>query len=182
VRSFKTYNPTTGATFTDTGVGGAVSAAIEPVKPVRLVGTAFFSSGGGRYIANTNLPDLIVNANASITLVGTRAFLVGVEIQGGPRTSAYGYHSQAHADRATTTDVDGSAIGFGIEGSTAANEQIEETTAGVTQTFFRDPKIGGIQFMAQYSYLRRVPFAVTAGTPARAAANMLYFNLRYLLP
>jgi hypothetical protein len=182
VRSFKTYNPGTDATFTDTGAGGEVSAALEPVTRVRIVGTAFFSSGGGRYIANTNLPDLIVDADARITLVGTRAFLIGTEIQAAPSTSVYGYHSQAHADRATTTDVDGSAIGFGIAGSTTANEQIDETTAGVTQTLFRDPKSGGMLFMAQYSHVRRAPFAVPAGTPARATANMLYFNIRYLLP
>ena len=60
------------------------------------------------------------------------------------------YYSAAHADPAVTTDVDGSAIGFGVPGSTAANEQIAEATAGLIHDFFRDPKIGGIQFMAQH--------------------------------
>ena len=94
----------------------------------------------------------------------------------------YAYYSAAHADRAVTTDVDGSAIGFGVPGSTAANEQIVEATAGVTHTFFRDPKIGGIQFIAQYSYVRRTPFSVPPGTPADASVNMIYLNVRYFLP
>jgi hypothetical protein len=81
-----------------------------------------------------------------------------------------------------STDADGSAIGFGVPGSTTANERIAEATAGVTQTFFRDPKIGGMQFMVQYSHMRRTPFSVPEGSPQDAAVNMLYFNVRYLLP
>ena len=182
LRSFKTYSPASDATFTATGAAGELNVAIEPIKSVHLVDAAFYSSGGGRYLANTNLPDFIVNADASMTLVNTRSSLAGAEVQGGARTSLYGCHSQAHADRAVTTDTDGSTIGFGVEGSTTANEQIVETTFGVAQTFFRDPKIGGIQLLAQYSHVRRTPFAVAAGTPADASVNMLYFNVRYFLP
>ncbi len=72
------------------------------------------------------------------------------------------HYSAVGANRAVTTDVDGSAIGFGVSGSTAANERITEATAGLIHTFFRDPKIGGIQLMGQYSYLRRTPFSVPA--------------------
>ena len=66
---------------------------------VRLVATGFFSSGGGRYLANTNLPDFIVNQDASMTLVTTASYLVGTEIQAGRKTGLYGYYSEAHADR-----------------------------------------------------------------------------------
>ncbi len=182
VRSFKTYNPDTDATFKKTATGGEVNVALEPHPSVRLVANGFFSSGGGRYIANTNLPDFIVDQDASITLVATQSYLIGTEIQATRKFNLYAYYSEAHADRAVTIDVDGSPIGFGVPGSTAANERIGEATAGVTQTFFRDPKIGGIQFMAQYSHVRRTPFSVPAGTPAGAAVNMLYMNVRYFLP
>jgi hypothetical protein len=182
VRSFKTYDPAADATFKKTATGGEVNAVLEPVPSVRLVATGFLSSGGGRYLGNTNLPDFIVNADASLTLVTTRSYLMGTEIQAARRTGLYAYYCEAHADRAVTSDIDGSAIGFGIPGSTAANEQISEATAGVTQTLFRDPKVGGIQFMVQYSHLRRRPFSVPAGTPADAAVNMLYMNIRYFLP
>jgi hypothetical protein len=182
VRNFKTYDLGTDTAFNKTAIGGALNAVIEPIPSVRLVATAFYSSGGGRYIANANLPDFIVNQDASMTLVTTWSSLIGTEVQAGSKTSLYAYYSTAHADRAVTTDLDGSAIGFGVPGSTAANEQIAEATAGVTRTFFRDPKIGGIQFMAQYSHLRRTPFSVPTGTPTDASVNMLYFNIRYFLP
>jgi hypothetical protein len=182
VRSFKTYDLANDATFKKTGTGGEVNVALEPTPSVRLVAAGFWSSGGGRYLANTNLPDFIVNPDASLTLVATRSYMIGTEIQAGHKTGLYTYYNAAHADRAVTSDVDGSAIGFGIAGSTAANERVDEATAGVTQTFFRDPKIGGIQFMVQYSHVRRTPFSVPAGTPADASVNMLYMNVRYFLP
>jgi hypothetical protein len=182
VRSFKTYSLGTDTAFGKTAIGGAVTGAVEPIPSVRLIATGFYSSGGGRYIANTNLPDFIVNQDASMTLVTTWSSLIGTEIQAGSKTSLYTYFSAAHADAAVTTDVDGSAIGFGVPGSTVANERIVEATVGVTQTFFRDPKIGGIQFMAQYSHVRRTPFSVPSGTPADASVSMLYFNVRYFLP
>jgi hypothetical protein len=182
VRRFKTYNLSTDSAFSATGTGGAVNVVIEPIKPVRLIAMAFYSSGGGRYLSNTNLPDFIVNTDSSIALVTTRSYLVGTEIQAGPRTAVYAYCSGVNADQLVATDADGSAIGFGVPGSTVANKTIVESTAGVTHTFFRDPKIGGIQFMAQYSHVRRTPFSVPAGTPADAAVNMLYFNVRYFLP
>ena len=182
VRNFKTYNLGSDTAFNKTGIGGELSAVIEPTSAIRLVASGFYSSGGGRYIANANLPDLIVNHDASMTLVTTWSSLFGTEIQAGSKTNVYAYYSATHADPAVTTDLDGSAIGFGVPGSTAANEQIAEATAGVTRTFFRDPKIGGIQFMAQYSHLRRTPFSVPPGTPTEASVNMLYFNVRYFLP
>jgi hypothetical protein len=182
VRNFKTYSLGTDTSFGKTAIGGALTAAIELIPSVRLVANGFYASGGGRYIANTNLPDFIVNPDASMTLVTTWSSLIGTEIQAGSKTSLYAYYSAAHADSAVTTDVDGSAIGFGVPGSTAANEQLAEATAGIVQTFFRDPKIGGIQFMAQYSHVRRTPFSVPSGTPADASVNMLYFNVRYFLP
>ena len=182
VRRFKTYRLDTDTTFAKSAVGGALTAAIEPVSSVRVIATGFYSSGGGRYIANTNLPDLIVNPDASMTLVTTWSSVVGTEIRAGSRTSVHAYYSAAHANRTVTIDVDGSVIGFGVPGSAAANERITEATAGLIHTFFRDPKIGGIQFIGQYSYVRRTPFSVPAGTPPDASVHMIYFNVRYFLP
>jgi hypothetical protein len=179
---FKTYSSATDTTFGKTAFGGAATAAIEPMPAVRLIATGLFSSGAGRYIANTNLPDFIVNADASMTLVNTWSAIIGAEVQAGGKTSLHGYYSAAHADQTITTDIDGSAIGFGIPGSTTANEQIREVTASIIHTFFRDAKIGGIQFIGQYSHLKRTPFSVPAGTPADASVNMIYLNVRYFLP
>jgi hypothetical protein len=51
-----------------------------------------------------------------------------------------------------------------------------------SQTLFRDPKLGGMQLMLQYSYLQRTPLAVPAGSPSSATMKMFYVNVRYLLP
>jgi hypothetical protein len=69
-----------------------------------------------------------------------------------------------------------------VPGSTTANEDIIETTAGFIHTFFRDAKIGGVQFLLQYSHLERTPFSVPAGTPADASVHMIYLTVRYFLP
>jgi hypothetical protein len=182
VRRFKTYRLDTDTAFATTAIGGALTAAIEPFPAVRLIGTAFYSSGGGRYIANTNLPDLIINHDNSMTLVTTWSSLIGAEIQAGARAMVYAYYSAAHGDRTLATDADGSTIGFGAPGLTAANQEVIEATAGITHTFFRDPKIGGMQLMGQYSYVRRTPFSVPSGTAADASVNMIYVNVRYFLP
>jgi hypothetical protein len=182
VRQFQTYSLETDTTFGKTGVGGAVNTVFELTPSVRVIGNFFHSSGGGRYIANTNLPDFIVNRDASMTLVTTLSSLLGTEVQAGHTTNLYSYYSEAHADPALTTDADGSTIGFGVPGSTAANERITEATAGIVHTFFRDPKIGGIQLLAQYSHVARSPFSVPEGTPPRASVHMIYVTVRYFLP
>jgi hypothetical protein len=182
IRGYKTFNQPTGSSFSATAIGGSINAVIQPVKALRVIGTTFFSNGGGRYIANTNIPDFIVNPDASLSLVKTRSFIVGAEVQAAPKSIVYAYYSQAHADQNVTVDTKGQPIGFGILGSAASNKKVEETTAGLTQTLFRDPKVGGMQLMVQYSYVKRTPFSVPAGTAADAHLSMVYVNVRYLLP
>jgi hypothetical protein len=183
VSGFKTFNPVTSATSTATGYGGSVNAVIEPVKNFRLIATNFISKGGGRYIANTNVPDFIVNPDFTMTAVKSWSGIYGPEIQAGSNSLLYGYYSIAKVNQLTALDANGKTpIGYGIAGSQTANHQVQEATFGITQTFFRDPKIGGLQLMVQYSYLKRTPFSVPAGTPADAKMNMVYVNVRYLLP
>jgi hypothetical protein len=181
LRGYKTYNQATNASASATGTGESVNAVIEPVKNFRLIGNAFFSKGGGRYIANTNIPDLIVNADQSVSLVKSRSFIGGAEVQA-PKVLLYGYYSAAQADQNVTFDTNGKAIGFGVAGSAAANHKLSEATVGITGTFFRDPKIGAMQLMVQYSNLKRTPFSVPAGAPSDAKLNMVYVNVRYVLP
>ncbi len=181
VRGFKTYNNATGTSFSETGRGASLNVNLEPVKGVHLVGTSFFSKGGGRYIFGLG-PDFIVNADSSLSLVGAKSGIGGVEIQAGARTLLFGYYGIAKYDQNVTLDANGKPIGYGVPGSTSANEKIQETTAGFNQTFFRDPKYGALQLIFQYSYLTRTPWAVPAGTPADAKTNMVYVNVRYVLP
>src|SRR5260370_22748481 len=72
-RSFKVVNllQTTNAANTVTstirGGGGAATVNIELVKNFRVIGTGFYSYGGGRYIASTGGPDLIVRADGTLS-------------------------------------------------------------------------------------------------------------------
>jgi len=182
VRGFKTYNAATDSTSSSTGHGGSVNAVVEPVKNFRLVATNFFSDGGGRYVGNTGVPDFIVYPDFSMSLVRSFSGIYGAEVTV-KSSLVYGYYSLTNVDQNTTLDADGKTpIGYGIPGATAANHQVHETTVGLTQTFFRDPKYGGLQLMLQYSYLKRTPFSVPTGTPADATMSIFYLNVRYLLP
>lgn len=182
VRGFKTYNSATDSTSGATGYGGSVNAVLEPVPNFRLMATNYFSKGGGRYIGNAGVPDFIVNPDFSMSLVQSWSGIYGTEITA-KNTMVYGYYSLTRIDQNTALDADGKTpIGYGIVGSTAANNKIDEYTGGLVQTFFRDPKIGGMQLMLQYSYLKRTPFSVPAGTPSDANMHMFYVNVRYILP
>jgi hypothetical protein len=182
-RGFKTYDTNTFMTHTATGKGGSINVNLEPVKNLHFVFNSFFSTGGGRYIANENIPDFIVNADSSMTLVKARSLSGGLEVQATPKTLIYGYYSAVHADQAVGLDLNGTTpIGFGIANATAANNDVTESTGGLTQTFFKDAKIGGMQLMAQFSYVQRTPFSVPTGTPATANSKMFFLNIRYILP
>jgi hypothetical protein len=182
LRGFETYNPANNTAFSKTGYGGSVNAVLEPAPGFRLVANNFFSHGGGRDIANTNIPDFIVYPDYSLNLVKSWSGIYGPELTI-KNSLLYGYYSVARVDQNVTTDANGTTmIGYGVAGSQTANHKIDEFTVGLTETLFRDPKIGGLQMMFQYSYVKRTPFSVPAGTPADAKLNMFYFNFRYLLP
>jgi hypothetical protein len=182
IRGFKTYNPANDTSFSSTGFSGSVNFVIEAVKNFKLVALNYWSKGGGRIIANTGTPDFIVNPDFSMSLVHAFDGIYGVEVTA-PKTTLYGYYSMDKIDKNVTLDADGKTpIGYGIDGSQSANNKIYETTVGIVQTFFKDPKIGGLQLMVQFSYLKRTPFLVPAGTPADAKMKEFYVNFRYILP
>ncbi len=177
VRGFRTYDIATARTFSATGGGASANVNLEPVKGVHLVGTTFLSSGGGRYIFGLG-PDLVADADGRPTRVGARAGTAGVEVQARPKTLVFGYYGRATFDREVTVDTGGRAIGYGVAGSTTANRAIAEVTVGANQTFFREPRYGALQLIAQYSRATRAPW----GTPAKARAHMVWVNVRYVLP
>ncbi|HEX9366659.1 MAG TPA: hypothetical protein VF921_08525 [Vicinamibacterales bacterium] len=180
IRGFKTYSAASGSSFSATGRGASVNANLEPVKGLHLIATSFFSDGGGRYIAGL-APDFIVNADSSLTLVGSKSATGGVEAQVRPRTLVFGYYGTVRIDRQTASDA-GKTVGYGVAGATGANHAIDETTVGVNQTFFREPRYGAMQLISQYSYLTRTPWSVPDGAPRTAHAHMVYVDIRYILP
>ena len=56
----------------------------------------------------------------------------------------------------------------GVQGLTTANEDIIEATAGLIHTFFRDPKIGGVQFL---SAILTLPAYTVLGPDRHATAE-----------
>ena len=181
VRGYKTYMASTDTKNTQTGKAGSINAVFEPVHNFKVVLNNYFSDGSGRSISNENMPDFIVNPDGTMSTVSSFAGIYGLE-ETVKNTLVYGYYSLARADAQTTVDANGTTpIGFGIT-SQSANHKVEEDTVGLTETLFRDPKIGGLQLMLQFSYVKRTPFAVPVNTPSSANTKMLYVNFRYILP
>jgi hypothetical protein len=182
LRSFKVYNPVTSTDFSKTGGGGFATLYFELFKGLRVVGTGFLSSGGGRYIFG-QAPDLIANPDGSLSLVKSDSMIAGLEYTN-KNTLLYGYYSGVWIDQNATIDADGKTrIGYGYVGSPSGqNHTIDEITFGFSQTFWKDGKYGALALMGQYSYVKREPWYVAAGKPANANMNEVYVNLRYTLP
>ena len=120
VQSLPNGNLTSTNTITNTIHGGGVAgtAYMELFKNFHVIGTAFWSSGGGRYIASTAGPDLVVRPDGSLAGVKSGSFIGGFEWQATPKTLIYGYGSGAYFGRAsygvTTTE---NATGTGAAGT-----------------------------------------------------------------
>jgi hypothetical protein len=190
VRSYRTFMPSTSTKYSKTGTAGSINASLEPGVPnVHIVLMNYFSDGSGRYIANTNIPDFIVNADGSMQTVSSWSGIYGAEANV-KKSLVYGYYSRAQADAKTALDVDPTKIiGFGVPNSQSANHKVEEDTVGLTQTIVRDPKFGGLQIWLQYSHVKRTVFSSPTTVPSGgtlpgnvAKTNMFYVNFRYILP
>jgi hypothetical protein len=98
ITSLPNTNLTNANTSTNTIYGGGVAgtAYIELVKNFRFIGTAFYSSGGGRYIASTAGPDFIVKPDGTLSGVKSGSGIAGFEYQVNPKTVLYGYYSGAY--------------------------------------------------------------------------------------
>jgi hypothetical protein len=167
--------------FSSEGGGGFVNLHVEVVKGLRLMTNNFWSDGGGRYIFG-QAPDLVANANGSLSLLHSGSTVSGFEFTQ-KKTMIYAYYGGILIGRDTVIDTNKKLVGFGYTGSASSqNRTIQEATFGFNQTLWKNAKYGAVNFMGQYSYLTRDPWYVAAGAPANASINMLFFNLRYTLP
>src|SRR6266566_3667292 len=209
LRSFRAVNlidPTSTAASTkrSTIQGGGIAATLdlELVKNFRLITTGFYSYAGGRYIASTAGPDVIVRPDGSLSGIRSGSGIGGIEYQPNPKTVIYGYYSGAYFGRNTdaivTTVTTPSGYGFypgsavlasGTGTCTApagspnsANRYIYEPTFGLHYMLWRNPNYGDIRLMTQYSYVSRTPWFVASGHPHTAPTSMVYINLRYDIP
>ena len=186
-------NPTTvtaANTVTSTihGGGGEVGLNVELFKNFRLMGTGYWSYGGGRYIASTGGPDFIIRPDGTLSGVHSGSAIGGLEYQVTPKTMFYGYYSAAYFGKNVSTVTAGTPpattfFGYGQPGSSnSANRFLYEPTVGIIQTFWRNPNYGDIKVITQYSYVSRTPWVLGAGQPYTAHTNMVYIDLRYDLP
>jgi TolA-binding protein len=193
-RFFKVWNPTNSTNYSASGGGGFLNLNFELAKGFRIVTNNFVSDGGGRYIFG-QAPDLIAQADGSLSLVHADSTVSGFEYTH-KNTMVYAYYGGLYVGRnvaiVSTTTTSGTPpmtttkltpVGYGYGGSPSGqNRAVQEATFGFNQTIWKDPKWGAINFMGQYSYLTRNPWSVATGQPLNASLNMVFFNLRYTLP
>jgi len=122
-----------------------------------------------------------VLANGALGSTTVKGF-VETDFLGNAPTALQVTANSTSFDETVTTDTDGTPIGYGIQGSTSANHTLYETTLGATQTLFRDSRVGTLQLLAQYSNVSWTPFSVPSGTPSHTTTNMIFIDVRYILP
>ncbi|HWE50544.1 MAG TPA: hypothetical protein VG273_12170 [Bryobacteraceae bacterium] len=182
VSTFKIVNPAVLSQHsTTTGAGVLVGGNVELVKNFRLISTNYWSDGGGRYLFG-QAPDVIVRADGSLSAVHAGGTIDGVEAAI-KNTLLYAYYGGIYIGRDAAIDTNGSKIGYGYAGSpNSMNRVINEITFGFNQTIWKNPRYGAINFMGQYEYLMRDPWAVAANAPKNTHDNTIYMNIRYTLP
>jgi len=169
------------AYYSKEGGGGFLNLHVEIFKGFRLMTNNFWSDGGGRYIFG-QAPDLVANANGSISLLHSSSTVTGFEYTQ-KKTLIFGYYGGIMIGRDTVIDTNKKLVGYGYAGSASSqNRTIQEATFGFNQTLWKHPKYGAVNLIGQYSYLTRDPWYVATGQPANATMNLLFFDLRYTLP
>jgi hypothetical protein len=200
-RTFKinTFVAATGTTAlinensTKGGAGVSFNSNLELFKNFHLIENAYWSDGGGRYILGLE-PDFVVrppNAAGVYTIspVHSGSALLGFEWQAVPTVTFFGYYSGVYASRDDVKVVPGTSCGtlsycgFGFPGSTSAtNRDVQESTVGVSHTFWHSADLGKLLVSTQVSYLTRNPWSLAAGTPNNANLMMAFVTMRYVLP
>ena len=176
-----------GSTDTKTGGGAAAAFNLEVFKTVRLVASAFWSDGGGRYIFGSG-PDAVLTPAGNLSLVHAGAGMGGVEWQAGQSNLFAAYYGADYFQRNFFVDTSAGAkpntfVGFGGPGSSnAANRSIQEPTVDWIITFWKNPQYGSLQWVNQVSYLTRSPWFVASGQPKNARSTMVWCDIRYNLP
>jgi hypothetical protein len=179
-RQFR-ISPAAGKYYDAQGVGGSSDAVLEVAKNLRLIATAFYSSGGGRYLVGLG-PDFMVGPDGSISPVHSMGGIAGFEYAPNAKSQFFGYYGGTYFDRNYTQLGPASYLGFGFPGSSSANRQFQEPVFGYYYTYWKNPRYGALQIITEYAYLTRAPWYVAPGTPSTAHAHMIFGSLRFTLP
>ena len=194
IRSFRVLNTlaTPSHTETITGGGGSINVFIPVIKNLTLIGTSFYSCGGGRYIFGLG-PDVIVKPNGTLSCVHAGSGIGGFEWVASRTFTFYSYYGGAYFYRnfgslpsagSTCAGAAGfSCVGFGFPGSSStSNRAVQEATFGVIPTLWSSENYGKFQVITQYSYLKRSSWSVAPTDPKNAHLSMVYAGIRYVLP
>jgi hypothetical protein len=182
VSEFKTTNVAAPFTnhYTTTGAGVLFGANVGLTNNFRLISTNFWDQGEGRYLFG-QAPDLVVNANGSLSALHSAGTIDGVEATV-KNTLLYAYYGGIYIDRDVVLDTNGTTLeGYGYHGS-SQNRAINEITFGFNQTIWRDPRYGAINFMGQYEWLERALWYNAPTAPKQTHDSTIYIDVRYTLP
>jgi len=188
----KPVGETTFASHSAVGGGGSIATNFALFRNFLLLGNAFWSDGGARYLVADG-PQLVIRPNALGTdiapsLVHAGATSVGFEWIANPRSAFAVYYGADYFGRnffvdTTNTTTPGTIIGYGGPGSPGTNNRaIQQVTFDWLQTFWKSDMHGALQYYTQYSYLTRDPWYVGPGDPKNAHLSMVYAGIRYVLP
>jgi len=184
VSTFKVINTANLALqTTDTKAGGGIQVGLngEIFKGFRLITTNFWGDGEGRYLFG-QAPDVVLNANATLSLLHAGGTVDGFEARMG-KLLLFGYYGGIYIGRDTVVDSTGKLVGYGYVGSAnSQNRAIQEVTFGFNQTMWANPRYGAINLIGQYEYLTRAPWYVALNNPKATHDNTIYFDIRYTLP
>jgi hypothetical protein len=174
-------------------VGGEFNVLLGLSKEFHLVATSFAGNGAGRYLGGLG-PDLVMKVdnapvpNLSISPVFAFGGTTGFEFQVTPDTFFAGYFGFDNFERNSFLDttsplVNKPTIGFGgINSPNSANRYIRQFSVDLIQNIWKSQGHGALQWGAQYSFVDREPGFVATGAPMEAPMNMLYTDIKYILP
>ena len=159
-------------TITNTIYGGGIEGGlnVELIKNLRFIATGFWSSGGGRYIASTAGPDVIIRPDGTLSAIHSGSGIGGFEYQVNPKTMIYGYYSGAYFGRnfsqvVTTAAATGGTgtctittnVGYGFGAGTSVNSVTgpgagtcaapPAGSANTNDRFLYEPTFGIVQTM-----------------------------------
>src|SRR5208337_1197648 len=114
VSTFKIVNPAglSAATY-NTKAGGGIQFGMnaEIFKGFRLITTNFWSDGEGRYLFG-QAPDLVVNANSTLSLLHAGGTVDGFEARAG-KFLLFGYYGGIYIAKDVVIDSTGKPVGYG---------------------------------------------------------------------
>ena len=180
--TFKVYNPATITKFTKVGGGFQANVNVAVTKGFRLIANTFWSDGDGRYLFGF-APNLAIRGDGSIGLIKSAGTADGFEFTH-KNTLIYAYYGgsyvgQVQRDRSSEQQVRRLRI-------SRKREQPEPDRTGahgrLQSDDLEEPAYGALNFMGQYAYFTRNPWAVASGTPKETHMNEVFINLRYTLP